>query len=675
MPASSATGRATASAWTIAPARSRIKATRPEYCVPMVPPIDRLIETLTEARAKLEEELGRVEAYRALRQLAQREASGEHLSIVPGDRLREKLEAELAGNHYLNARRKLDEALTLLGAWDTSQSVAELNSPTPQTELPAKASTAAANGAPEVLGPIPANLPPDDLSLIRDLPSACISVVTAAGFGRYTSLAGIDANGVAMLERLLGQKGIVARGNWIEQAAMLAAGRQTRYAQKLIARRSSAPSPQKPQMLPPVEIGAPVVDEAMPEIVALPTPPDPRFAKPHDLTHIAGIDAEMARRLGGLGVVRFEAIAGWTARDLDAIAPSLDINCSRIASEGWIEQAAMLAASSPTHYLDAKPLQVPVAALPPQLDIPAELDELPIEIVLDLPEPEPILVDWPANDDPSPTAARFPAEAPPASSFGSAVSGKAVLFKPPRRLSDRTDSAFDDVAALVARTVATARNVGGMSEQAKRPTPPASEKPKADVPFRAAPAAPRIVPEPSRQQASIEVSVRPAAPPPLAAATAPPLGNVMSAVGMDAEASIEIRPRITGAPKGVVVPKARELSIPPKAREMNALPNVDRTDATAKSGSDGSPANGATTESRIVRRSPGTPRVPLVSNAARPAANGSARQTIVIDELAGSRRGSNGHAAGTVVEPDLQRGRFGSLVGRFVKALRGEKAS
>lgn len=670
----------------------------------MAPPIDRLIETLTETRAKLEEELGRVEAYRALTQLEQREASGERLSIVPGDRLREKLEAELAGNHFLNVRRKLDEALALLRTWDADERAADVAAPAAPAEettpVPLAAVSSTSVEAPQAAARTrDIAMPPDDLSLISDLPSTCISVVAAAGYGRYRSLADIDAKGVAMLERLLGQPGIVARGNWIEQAAVLAAGSETRYAARLIAHRTGTvwpPAPHEPDPRPRGErpasdatpaMARPVADVVAPEVtINQPPLPDPQFAEPHDLTHVAGIDAATAQRLSASGITSFGALAAWTAQDVHAIAKTLALDSSRIAAEGWIEQAAMLAASRPTRHLDAKPFLVPLVALPPELAIPLDLDELvaqaaaadvPLELGQDLSAPEPILVDIPANDDPPPVPASSPADAPSSSPFWAAASGKTAVLRPLRRPSERADKAFDDVAALVARTVATARNVGGMSERPKRQTPsparPGPDKPKADVPFRSAATA-KATPEPPRQQAAVDVAARPLAPPsappiPAAVVSSPatlpvierrpsvhpafPPGNTLATVGIDPEATIEIRPRIAAAPMEKIVPRARAIDEPAKVVPNGTL----------------APATGSGSE--VLRRSPGTPRVPLATSALRPAAGGQARPTIVIDELSGSQRAPSGLAASG---QDLPPGRLGGLVGRFVKALRGDKA-
>ncbi len=686
----------------------------------MAAPIDRLIETLTETRAKLEDELGRVEAYRALRQLEQREATGEWLNIVPADQLRQKLEAELAGNHYLNARRKLDEALELLGSWGKAEAPTADALPEVVSNDTVAGMAPAPKTAPAVAEPaIPANmfptatatpaLPPDDLSLIRDLPSACVSVVTAAGYGRYKALGEIDARGVAMLERLLGQPGIVSRGNWVEQAAILAAGRETRHAARLIAKRTGAewpPTPIEPELLAPVEVPiVPEIDaaelpvaaappvETVVEASALAVPDEP--ALPFDLTSIHGIDFELATQLSAAGVTAFSDVARWTAADLARLSQHVGIAPSRVSDEGWIEQAAMLATGRATRFLEQRTSRPPLAVMPFEIVIAAESDPpaAPIveiataahevtTVVVD----EPIFIDVPANDTTPPL------ETPEATPFWTAATGKAAVLRPVRKPADRTDKAFDDVAALVARTVATAHNVGGMRDRPKRPQQaapsPTVEPANTEVLCRTAAT-------PARQStSSAEVTIRAAAPqgatpipppaptpaPPPARASAPPpavpvetprrrmsVDRVAASGSFDPEASIEIRPNAAATPEAVAG----------KPREVVARrPSSTTASIAGVRTANGDTALGPLAKTLITPRAPGTPRAPLSAqrNSSNGRANGNGRQTIVIDELSGRRPNGHGMSTPQSLEADLPAASIGGLVGRFVKALRGDKA-
>ena len=662
----------------------------------MAAPIDRLIETLTETRAKLEDELGRIEAYRALRQLEQREASGERLSIVPADHLRRTLEAELAGNHYLSARRKLDEALELLGSWGrgkTEDAGAEPSTETIATPVVADHAPAQAGEPLIPAGVFPAaaamsGLPADDLSLIRDLPSACVSVISAAGFSRYKALAEIDARGVAMLERLLGQPGIVSRGNWIEQAAILSAGRETRYAARLIAKRAGAewpPAPAEPELLPPVEIVAAVevpVDvpvDQMPapvlqvqadviaEAADQPPPIESPPAIPFDLTRIRGIDGALSARLSELGATTFSDIAQLTATDVDQLSDLLGVDRDRISREGWIEQAALLSAGRTTRHAELISILPPLAPMPFEIVI-AAIDEPSGDLLVaeaTAPEiaaaaAEPILIDMPAND-----TAPQPAS-PETSPFWAAASGKAAVLRPVRKPADRADKAFDDVAALVARTVATARNVGGMKEKPKRsqPAPARSEAPDrpAAPPANAIGATSEVIIRASSQTPPTAAnSARPLSSPtahvPPAAARRLPIEEPSILPSVDPEASIEIRPLKQAAPVKRTTGTAPAVEIRRSAPAEAKLGPLART--------------------LIQPRSPGTPRTPLAAKRpiAKTSATGNGRQTIVIDELAGRRPSAAVTAAPEPDESLLAPPGLGSLVGRFVKALRGDKAS
>jgi predicted flap endonuclease-1-like 5' DNA nuclease len=82
-----------------------------------------------------------------------------------------------------------------------------------------------------------------------------------------------------------------------------------------------------------------------------PPPPAPPVSEPapekvegDELTRIKGIDSQMAGMLNLLGVRRYEEIASWTEEEIEQIAVLLGTKPGRIAGDGWIEQARLLAA-------------------------------------------------------------------------------------------------------------------------------------------------------------------------------------------------------------------------------------------------------------------------------------------------------------------------------------------
>lgn len=63
-----------------------------------------------------------------------------------------------------------------------------------------------------------------------------------------------------------------------------------------------------------------------------------------DLTRIRGIGPKLAALLHGLGIRRFEQIAGWSDEDLARIDARLDGFRGRAARDGWVEQARRIVA-------------------------------------------------------------------------------------------------------------------------------------------------------------------------------------------------------------------------------------------------------------------------------------------------------------------------------------------
>src|SRR5262245_29547568 len=66
---------------------------------------------------------------------------------------------------------------------------------------------------------------------------------------------------------------------------------------------------------------------------------------PDDLTQIKGLDAELATRLGGIGVIKFEQIANFSDDDIANVDEALTLN-GRIEKDDWVSQAQRLMAES-----------------------------------------------------------------------------------------------------------------------------------------------------------------------------------------------------------------------------------------------------------------------------------------------------------------------------------------
>ena len=97
---------------------------------------------------------------------------------------------------------------------------------------------------------------------------------------------------------------------------------------------------------PPVV--APLASDAlggMGEVIAAAAMQSSNFAgDADDLTRIKGLGPKLAALLRGLGITRFEQIAGWSEADVARVDARLGSFQGRIARDAWIEQARYLAA-------------------------------------------------------------------------------------------------------------------------------------------------------------------------------------------------------------------------------------------------------------------------------------------------------------------------------------------
>jgi large subunit ribosomal protein L19 len=67
--------------------------------------------------------------------------------------------------------------------------------------------------------------------------------------------------------------------------------------------------------------------------------------EPDDLTRIRGVDAELAGRLNGLGVIKFDQIANLSDDDIANVDEALSLD-GRIEKDDWVGQAQNLVAEA-----------------------------------------------------------------------------------------------------------------------------------------------------------------------------------------------------------------------------------------------------------------------------------------------------------------------------------------
>lgn len=63
-----------------------------------------------------------------------------------------------------------------------------------------------------------------------------------------------------------------------------------------------------------------------------------------------GVGPKVAALLNGLGVTRFDQIAGWTDADVDRVDAQLGAFKGRIRRDQWVDQARLLAAGDTAGY-------------------------------------------------------------------------------------------------------------------------------------------------------------------------------------------------------------------------------------------------------------------------------------------------------------------------------------
>lgn len=227
------------------------------------------LEGLRRERERLEELLMLDANWRALRQLEEREAAGQPLQSVDGAGLKASLEQALGANRIYAARAKLLETIDLLAAdfpvrsglaenGPLSSRIVMLSEPSGDTfrarlrlkpEAVAAPSIAVERAA-AAAGPVAVPVAPDPLELIDGLSRRAVEVLLGGGVTRFADIAQWTSVEVATWRARLEGATQGSAGGWIEQAALLASGQTTRFAERVRRGEFAALVP-APQSEPP----------------------------------------------------------------------------------------------------------------------------------------------------------------------------------------------------------------------------------------------------------------------------------------------------------------------------------------------------------------------------------------------------------------------------------------
>jgi predicted flap endonuclease-1-like 5' DNA nuclease len=456
-----------------------------------------IVSQLQDAARLLDALLRSEEPSRVLAQLRQRETDGAPLEAIDHEALRAELEGEIARHPFALAAEKLAEAIALIEALPARSS---------GERVVAEQPSAPASAAITVM--------PDDLTLVRGIDEALAGRLAHHGITRFAELAGLPAAAVRQLTADAEIGDAIHRDGWIEQAAVLAAGRATRFAERRLRARGGMMPPEQvaEPALAPVELDTRAPSATAPERVAATaagTIDRPAVPPPLPMALIRGIDRSMAARLARIGVTGTPQIAAWTAADTARVRTLLGLG-DRIAREGWIEQAALLAKGQPTEHVRRRGAPPPLVPRPPPPAAP-----IPSQ-VLDRGEAR-----EPRMHQDLPLAPAPASEPPPLSA------------PPPRAREGSLLAMLAEIEAAVALTVAIAEGM-----QANEPRRPADQD--APVPARSRGGEdvevlirPRVGPAPSRP--ADQPAASPPAPTPRQAVEALVIGD------NGEEASFEIR--------------------------------------------------------------------------------------------------------------------------------------
>lgn len=125
------------------------------------------------------------------------------------------------------------------------------------------------------------------------------------------------------------------------------------------ARAAAAPSTAEPSAPAPAEQDSPPPEPTPAEPVPEPVPNGgsrpaglaaARGGQPDDLKKIKGVGPKLELLLNGMGIYHFDQVAAWTPEEVAWVDDNLKGFRGRVTRDGWVAQAALLAAGGETEF-------------------------------------------------------------------------------------------------------------------------------------------------------------------------------------------------------------------------------------------------------------------------------------------------------------------------------------
>lgn len=305
------------------------------------------LDSLRRERDRIEHLLMLDPNWRALKQLEAREATGEPLEAIDGAALKASLLEALATNRLFAARAKLTETIELLAgrgplaapaveAPSLASRIVLLEPPAEifrwrvrmkdkaVTDAAAEPSATTALAAPAAVEPPADKVPdnpqpqrvahpvPDALELIDGFNRAAVEVLRDGGIATFAEIARWTSGDVAAWTSRLDGFARGAPTSWIEQAAVLASGRPTRYAARVRSGEFAA-LVARPEPLPP----------ARPMARKAPASPVPRPAPEPMRAGVVAVDPAPVAHVSAVEIVAPQAAAPAAAPRRPPGAPPL----------------------------------------------------------------------------------------------------------------------------------------------------------------------------------------------------------------------------------------------------------------------------------------------------------------------------------------------------------------